>query len=352
MAKTHRNLFPNLIAWENLELAYRRCRRRKRFKPQATAFDFDWECQLLLLQQELSTHSYRPGEYRHFQITDPKPRRISAAPFRDRVVHHAIVNVLEPIFERRFLFDSYACRRGKGTHRAVDRAQQFLRRYPWCLKTDIVRFFPNVDHLVLLDVVERTIRDPHVLRLIRVILKSGEGILKDEATPSYFPGDDLFSVLRPCGLPIGNLTSQFLANVLMDPIDHFVKEQLQVPGYIRYADDLLLFGNSRQQMWDYQEQLALRLQTHRLRLHRHKTHVHPCHSGVRFLGFLVQRHRRRPLQDGLRRFSRRMRRLRWERRHGRIDFQRIRASVRAWLAHLSETDAQPLIRSLLKHRRL
>jgi len=145
MARSYGNLWPDVVSWSNLLLAYRRCRRRKRFKSVATRFDFASPEQLLRLRQELSEGTYAPGEYRHFYIREPKRRKISAAPFRDRVVHHALINVLEPIFERSFIADSYACRRGKGTHRAVDRAQQYMRRYPYLLKTDIVRFLPNID---------------------------------------------------------------------------------------------------------------------------------------------------------------------------------------------------------------
>ena len=233
MGKTYRNQWPKVVSWENLLSAYCKCRRRKRYKPQAAAFHFAWERNLQRLQWELVTGAYHPGKYRHFHIREPKRRKISAAPFRDRVVHHAIVRVLEPLFERRFIFDSYACRRGKGTHRALDRAQGYLRRHRYYLKTDIVRFFPNVDHQLLLDLLAHHLRDEHLLSLIGTIVASGIGVLDEEATGDYFPGDDLFAVLRPRGLPIGNLTSQFFANVLLDPIDHFIKEELRVPGYVR-----------------------------------------------------------------------------------------------------------------------
>lgn len=170
MARTYRDLWPQVVAWDNLLLAYRRCRRRKRFTPAAARFHFQWESELLRLQQELASGAWRPGPYHNFRIRDPKPRLISAAPFRDRIVHHAVVNVMEPLYERRFIHDSYACRRGKGTHRAVRRAQFFLQRYTYFLKTDIVRFFPNVDHSVLLGVLRRTITDPELDRLLSQII--------------------------------------------------------------------------------------------------------------------------------------------------------------------------------------
>ena len=155
MARTYRHLWTQVVSWDNLFSAYRKCRRRKRYKSPAVRFDFTWERNLRELQSELQSGAYQPGEYRHFYVYEPKRRKISAAPFRDRVVHHAVVNVLEPICDRRFVYDSYACRKGKGTHRAWLRAQQFMRRFDYYLATDIVRFFPNVDHQVLLALLGR-----------------------------------------------------------------------------------------------------------------------------------------------------------------------------------------------------
>ena len=139
MARTYRNLWPQVVSWNNLVVAYQKCRRRKRYRRQATEFDFAWEANLLRLQHDLASGEYEPGGYRHFYVHEPKRRKISAAPFRDRVVHHAVVNVLEPLYERRFLYDSYACRKGKGTHRAIQRAVYYLRRSTYFLKTDIIR---------------------------------------------------------------------------------------------------------------------------------------------------------------------------------------------------------------------
>ncbi|MGE3778524.1 MAG: reverse transcriptase/maturase family protein, partial [Pirellulaceae bacterium] len=269
----------------------------------------------------------------------------------DRVVHHALVNVLEPLFERRFIYDSYACRRGKGTHRAIRRAEVYLRRYPFYLKTDIVKFFPNVDHEMLLSTVERTIADERVMALIRTIVASGDGILADEATPRYFPGDDLFAILRPRGIPIGNLTSQFFANVLLDPVDHFVKEQLRVPGYIRYADDLLLFGASKAFLWDSHAALSGQLARLRLWLHPRKTQLRPSDQRLSFLGFVISRSGRRLTQDCVRRFNRRIRRQRWLLTHGKIDQRRISASVRAWLAHASHANSRGIRKELWKRLR-
>ena len=351
MAVSWNHLYGDVCSWENLLLAWRRCRRRKRYTSAAADFAFDWEVRLLQLRQQLTDQVWTPGPYRNFQISDPKPRQISAAPFTDRVVHHAVVNVLEPLFERRFVFDSYACRRGRGTHRAIARAQHFLRLYPWSLKTDIVKFFPNIDHDLLMQQLRRCLKDRKLLWLLQTIVDSGIGVLSAEASKFRFPGDDLFSALRPTGLPIGNLTSQFFANVFLDPVDHFVREELRVPGYVRYCDDLVLFGHSREQMWEYRDRLAERLQSLRLRLHATKTHVAPASSGVRFLGVRVRREGLRLLSSGVRRFTRRMARREWELQQGQVQFREIAGSIRAWIAHARQVNSHGVVCSVLKRLR-
>lgn len=352
MARKYRNLWPQLVSWENLVEAYRRCRRRKRYKRGAVQFDFHWEANLRQLQQELRDHLWEPGEYYNFRISDPKPRLISAAPFRDRVVHHAVVNVLNPLFERKFIFDSYACRRDKGTHRALKRAQYYLRRHPWLLKTDIVKFFPNIDHQILLDRVQRTVADPNVLQLVERVLESGEGVLAGESPPQWFAGDDLLSALRPKGLPIGNLTSQFLANVMLDPIDHFIKEVLRVPGYIRYSDDLLMFGDSKRQLREVRERVEVELAGIRLRLHTYKTFVSPSVRGVKFLGFRVRPNELRLCQETVNRFNRRRRNWGWQADHGELTPAHVQSSLRAWLAHAANANSTAIRRALVSKVRL
>jgi len=346
MARTYRNLWPQVLAWESLVRAYRKCRRRKRFKRGAYEFDFAWESNLLQLKQQLHDGTYEPGDYRHFYIYEPKRRKISAAPFRDRVVHHAIVGVLEPIYERRFIYDSYACRQGKGTHRAIRRAQQYLRKCPYFLKTDIVRFFPNVDHAIMVETLGKSIRDSRLMALLEQVIASGSGVLTDEATPSFFPGDDLFSLLRPTGLPIGNLTSQFFANVLLDPIDHFLKDELRVPGYVRYADDLICFAQSKSELRDIRAALTDRLGGIRLRLHRNKTYLAPSEGGLTFLGFRLFPSQRRLGRSAIRRFHQRRRFLQAAYQRRELGADQVRCSLRAWNAHAAHANTSALRRKL------
>jgi retron-type reverse transcriptase len=348
MARTWTKLFPQACSWQNLLQAWQRCRRGKRYSVAAADFALHWDQNLLRIQTALTEGTWRPGPYRHFHISQPKPRLISAAPFSDRVVHHAIVQVLEPIFERRFIFDSYACRRGKGTHAAISRTQHFLRRYPWSLKTDIVRFFPNVDHQLLRSLLGRHIRDPRFLSLLDLVIDSGVGVLDNPRVYQAFPGDNLFSILRPVGLPIGNLTSQFFANVFLDPLDHYIREVLRVPGYVRYCDDLVLFGNSREQMWQYRDAVGDYLKTIRLRLHPHKTHVAPQHRGVNFLGFSIQPNQRRLLTSAIRRFSGKLALMQWQLQQGLTTFSAVARSIRSWMAHSEHANSTGIQRTLMR----
>ncbi|GAB4568809.1 MAG: hypothetical protein Kow0047_21870 [Anaerolineae bacterium] len=201
MAKTFKNLYSEICDFENLYLAFLKARRGKRSRPDVAAFEHSLECELVQLQDELATERYRPGPYRHFTIYESKPRRISAASFRDRVVHHALCNVIEPIWEVRFVRDSYACRPGKGTHAALDRCTAFSRRYPYVLQADIVQFFPSVDHAILRDLLRRHVACPPTLRLIDLIIASGADVHRAEYRMVWFPGDDLLAVDRPRGLP-------------------------------------------------------------------------------------------------------------------------------------------------------
>ncbi len=199
----------------------------KRGRAPAATFEFQVADRLLELEHELLSRTYRPGAYVNFSLYEPKRRLISAAPFRDRVVHHALCNLIEPVFDARFIPHSYANRLGKGTHRAVDQLQRWARRYRYVLRLDIVQHFPSLDHAVLRAEIARVVKDERTLWLVDQILASGAGVLKDEYTMVYFPGDDASAADRPRGLPIGNLTSQFWSNVYMNALDWFVVGELK-----------------------------------------------------------------------------------------------------------------------------
>lgn len=278
---------------------------------------------------------------RRFTLYERKPRQIAAAPFRDRVVHHAAMNRIEPPLDRRFIFDSYACRRSKGTHRAVDRYQAWARRYRYVLKLDIRRYFPSIEHGILKEKLRARLKDARVLELLDRIIDGGPRIPTD---PVYFPGDDLLTPLeRRTGIPIGNLTSQFFANLYLDDFDHWVKETLRCPAYLRYVDDMVLLGDEKVRLTGWREAIRARLAEERLVLHPRKAHIYQTRRGVSLLGYTVFPDFRRLRSDNGHRFRRRLERFArgyWE---GRVGWDDINPSPPAWPGVAVFTDAASVV---------
>lgn len=339
--------YEELCTWDNLYLAWRKAAKGKRSRPAAARFEYHLEDNLVALQQELIAKSYQPGAYSSLTIHEPKRRLISAAPFRDRVVHHALCNIIEPVFERTFIGDSYANRVGKGTHRALDRCQHFARRYPYGLQCDVKQFFPSIDLTILAATLHRKVRDPDLMWLIRQIMASGVGVLTEQYDMVYFPGDDLFAVDRPRGLPIGNLTSQFWANCYLNPFDHFVQCELGCPAYVRYVDDMLLFSHDPRQLWRWKEAIMARLARLRLTIHEGPAQARPVVEGIPFLGFVVfPNHRRLKRRKGMA-FVRHFRRLAERYADGAITFDQVTASVQGWVNHTRHANTTGLRQAVL-----
>ena len=281
---------------------------------------FHLEPELLRLQVELQSGRYQPGVHRTFMISDPKPRRIAKAPFRDRVVHHAVVQVLQPLYESCFLFDSYATRPGKGTHAAIRRAQLFVRRWPWYLKMDVEHYFESVDHDMMLDLLQRKLKDRRLLALLERIIRNSDP-----------PGR---------GLPIGNLTSQFLANVYLDPFDHYVKETLRAPGYLRYMDDFVLFSSDRQQLRDLCPLLAAYLAERlNLRLKDKATWLNRSNHGLSFLGRRIFPHYVRLRPANRRRSLKRMQAKLTAWAAGEVSDSHLERSLTSTHGHLHPADS-------------
>ncbi len=340
-------MYAEICAWDNLLLAYERGSRGKRGHPTVARFERRLEDNLLKLQAELRARTYAPGAYASFHIHEPKRRLISAAPFRDRVVHHALCNLIEPPFECSFIADSYANRVGKGTHRALDRCQGFARRYRYALQCDVAQFFPSIDHGILSEILARKIGDADVLALCSAILASGIGVLSDEYTQVYFPGDDLFAANRPRGLPIGNLTSQFWANCYLNPFDHFVKRELRCVAYLRFVDDFVLFADDLGVLWDWQRRIVDRLARLRLTLHA-GAHPRPVREGLPFLGFVIYPQQRRLKRRKGVHFRRRLRGLLAEYAAGRVGLDAVTASVQGWVNHVRYGNTVGLRKALLR----
>lgn len=344
--KRRGDLYSKVYDFDNLLLAARNAQKGKRFKANCRNFNLDLEKNLFSIRKELKEKTYRLGHYNRFRIFEPKERIISAAPYRDRVVHHALVNVIEPIFDRSMIYDSYANRTVKGTHRAVNRFTEFSRKRCYVLKMDIVRYFPNVDHEILMEAIEKRIKDRDILSLIKIILDSGRET-EGERCLSYFPGDNLFTpVERNKGLPIGNLTSQLFANIYLDGFDHYVKEYLRCKHYIRYMDDMAVFDDSKERLLNIRSEMIEFLEKIRLNVHINKAQYWPVKKGTDWLGYRIYPTHRRLRKSNIKRFRMRLKSLADEYRHGTVDLQKIQSSVMSWMGHVKHADSYNLRRKI------
>mgnify|MGYP001068192763 CR=1 FL=1 len=335
--KRYGNLWPQIIEFENILLAARNAQKGKRFRDNVLAFNYNLEHELNHIQHILQTQTYRPGTYRTFQIREPKPRLISAAPYRDRVVHHALCNVIMPILERSLIFDTYANRLGFGTHRALHRFTEFARSSKYVLQCDIRKYFPSIDHKILKTLLRRKIKCPETLWLIDAII---DGSNDQEPVVTHFPGDDLLTPLeRRRGLPIGNLTSQCFANIYLSGFDHFVKEQLGIKKYLRYVDDFALFSDEKQVLVNARAAIEAELETLRLRIHPMKSQLYKTEIGANFVGFRVFANHVRIRSENLQRSRRRLRRLQREYKSSQISFEKLTQSIQSWGAHLKHADS-------------
>jgi RNA-directed DNA polymerase len=343
--KTHKNLWERFISFENLYLASQKAKNRKRYKPAALEFNYELEANLHNLQSELAAGSYLPGEYRYFKIYEPKERDIYAAPYRDRVVHHAIVNIIEPLWERSFFFHSYACRVDKGMHRAIDVCQNYLRRNDYVLKCDIKKYFPSIDHEILKTILRSKIKDERFIGLIELMIDSAPEM---ESPFVIYPGDDLITLMeRKKGIPIGNLTSQFFANLYLNELDSWMKHQKKASFFIRYMDDFLVFHNSKHYLSGLKSELHEFLPSLRLSLNIKKSQIFPAKNGVAFLGFHIQRNKRRLRKENIRRFVRRMKSHQTLYADDMMTLKEVQQSLHAWVGHAGHGDTKKLIGKLL-----
>lgn len=330
MAKTYKNLYSRIAGFENLHTAYLKARRGKRFKSDVLEFSANLETNLLALREKLLSKAYRTGDYYVFEVYEPKKRIVAALPFRDRVVHHAICNVIEPIWEARFIYDSYACRVGKGTHAGADRVTEFLRRAKrkweevYVLKLDIKGYFPSMDHSILLGLLEKRIACADTLRLIRGIIDSW---------PVGGGGK---------GIPIGNLTSQLFANIYLHEMDKFVKQELQAMFYVRYMDDAIIVHGDKAWLREAKSRLQEFL-TKRLALALNsKTNIFPMAQGVNFLGYRIWPTHRLLRKSSAKRMKRKLKRFVRGYSEGNIELDHINASIQSWLGHCRHADTYKL----------
>lgn len=326
--------------------AAQRALRGKRRRASVARFALDLEPRLLALSAALQSGTWPPHASTPMAVRDPKPRTIHVPWVSDRVVHQAVGAVLEPRFERRLIRDTYASRPGLGTHAALRRARAWARTYPYYAHLDVARYFPSIDHAVLLAELERDVPEPWLRELLAVLLDAHW-----RPGTQYFPGDDLFEPLRRrVGLPLGTYVSQLLANRFLDPVDHLAKDRLCVRGYLRYMDDMLVFGRARAEVAEVALALEERAWSLRLRLHPYE--VRPTRGGVGIVGYRVLPDHVRVRRTTVARAERRLARQVEEVRSGRAEPEALWASLRATFAHWSHADTGRLKERLLQRLQL
>lgn len=288
------------LSLENLYRQYYRCRQNKRNTVNALRFEAEQEKNLIRLREALLNRTYRPGRSVCFFTTRPKLREIFAADFRDRVVHHLLVEYLERIWEPLFIHDSYACRPGKGVHRGVARLQQFLRqatangtRRAWYLQLDISNYFMSMDREILYRLLAARLRDDTARWLTGVLVFhdcTSDYLMRGRADllARIAPHKTLFGAAPGKGMPIGNLNSQFFANVYLNGLDQFVKHELRCRHYLRYCDDFVLLGDSPERLGEWRERIGIYLRDELALSLNPRQRLAPVGNGVDFLGYVVR----------------------------------------------------------------
>jgi hypothetical protein len=274
--------------------AYISCRKNKRNTVNQIKFELNVENNLYNLYTELKNETYRPGRSICFVVTYPKLREIFAADFKDRIVHHLLVARLEPYYEKRFIYDSYACRKDKGAHKAVLRLRKFSRQNKYYLQIDVKNFFTSIDKNTLYSIFLKGKFNKETRSLLKKM------IFHDPTSNYYLKGDgNLFSKIPPCkslfytpknrGLPIGNLTSQFFANVYLNEVDQYIKRTLKVKHYIRYVDDMILLSDDKNQLLKWRDEInGFLSEKLKLSLHPGKDRIGAVENGIDFLGYIVR----------------------------------------------------------------
>ncbi|MFC1647984.1 reverse transcriptase domain-containing protein [Nanoarchaeota archaeon] len=325
--KTYNNLWKNITSYENLELAFFKARKRKTKKHYVMKFEKNLKENLLQLRKELTTQTYRPMPLKTFILKDPKTRKISVSDFRDRIIHHALCNVIEPLFEECFIYDSYANRKKKGPLTALKRFDCFKRkathnntRNCYVLKADIKHYFDTVDHEILVDILRTRIKDENALWLVKRILKNHG---------------------KNRGMPLGNHTSQFFANVYLNHLDQYVKKELKAKHYIRYVDDFVILSNNKVELELWKIRIINFLKSLKLELHPEKSKIINLNRGINFLGFRVFYHHKLLRKSNIRKMQRKMQTLKLN----ISDYDKSLSSMESWISYAKHGNTYNLRKS-------
>ena len=364
--KTYKNLFEKFVSFDNLLDAYKKARKGKVYQGYATEFNYNLSGNLLEIRNQLLKESYRFDEYKVFYVYDPKQRLIKAPSFRDRIVHHSLCNIIEPIFDQKFIYDSYACRKEKGTHKAVKRLQGFLRELNigsrrrasvcspsgtnereskiYALAIDISKYFPSVNHRLLFQIIRKKIADPKILNFIKKLLDTSS---TENEYDHLFSPDSHFRTKHPRGIPLGNLTSQLFANIYLNEVDQFVKHRLKIKYYLRYMDDSVILSKDKKHLRRIKEEIVKFLYDRLyLTAHPKKIRIFPADKGINFLGYVVFKDHILLRSSNVRKFRKKYRKLLTKVREGKISKEEAWQSIQSWIAHAKQADSYRLRKKL------
>lgn len=339
MPKTFNNLYEKIISFENLLHAYFEARQGKRYKPEILAYYDKYESKLMALHEELKNKTWKPEPYRQFECrTEVKRRIINAPTFRDRIVQTAVYRVVAPLFENKYIYDSYACRKGKGSHAAVQRTQTFLRRAArqhekvYVLQGDIAKYYPSIYQPYLMEKMARTIRDKDVLWML------------NEIYYGFSHADH--------GIPIGAVTSQMAANINLDTLDHFAKECIGAKFYLRYMDDFIIVAGTKEELkamladikWLIETTLHLKLNP--------KTRIYPASKGVDFAGYRIWKTHILPRKRNIKAAKMRFKELSYKYKYHRIGLGDVQMRVASFYGYVKHCNAYKTRKSTLKWLKL
>ncbi len=335
--KTYNNLYPKIISKRNLHLTYKKARKGKAKKDYVKRFEEDLERNLSALRSELLIHSYNPHPMKTFILRDPKTRNISKSDFRDRIVHHALCKIIEPIFDKTFIYDSYANRKGKGTLKALKRLDYFKKKVSrngkvngwfnnnqvkgYVLKADIKHYFETINHEILLASIKKRIKCKRTLWLIKKVLANYHSNAEGK------------------GMPLGNLTSQFFANIYLNELDYFIKHNLKAKYYIRYVDDFVILNTSKKKLKEWKDGIDKFLKINlKLELHPDKSQIISLNKPINFLGFRIFYHYKLLKKSNRDKIKRKLKKFKKEFSKNKTNYDEIYDSFQGSFAYMEQAN--------------
>ena len=343
--KTYKNLYKELCDFDNLSLAFRKARKGKSKKDYVINFESDLQENLKCLQNDLINKNYSPYPLKKFVIRDPKIRTIHASIFIDRIVHHSIINILNPIYEKIFIHDSFASRKNKGTHNAINRFESFIKKVSsngrliknsfnnnsiqgYVLKADFKHYFDSVNHKVLISILRKKIDDENLIDLIKIVLEN-------------------FESSKGVGMPLGNYTSQFFANVYLNELDYYVKHILKVKYYIRYVDDFVILHKNKNRLKYFLEHINNFLPRLKIKLHLGKTKIHALKNGINFLGYRIFYHYKLLRKRNIRYFMKKLEKNVSLYNNQEISNEQFESRINGWLGYAKFGDTFNLLNRII-----